>query len=110
MELLEKRILSEGKIKPGNILKVDSFLNHQLDPELFYEMAQELKRLFADEKVTKVLTIEASGIAMAVMAGYAFGCKALFAKKSKSKKSKKGLLNRRPFGRWMSQSFRLIPG
>ena len=85
MELLEKRILSEGKIKPGNILKVDSFLNHQLDPELFYEMAQELKRLFADEKVTKVLTIEASGIAMAVMAGYAFGCKALFAKKSKSK-------------------------
>ena len=46
MELLEKRILSEGKVKPGNILKVDSFLNHQLDPALFYEMAQELKRLY----------------------------------------------------------------
>ena len=85
MELLEKRILSEGKIKPGNILKVDSFLNHQLDPELFYQMAQELKRLYEGEKITKVLTIEASGIAMAIMAGHAFGCKALFAKKSKSK-------------------------
>ena len=85
MELLEKRILSEGKVKPGNILKVDSFLNHQLDPALFYEMAQELKRLYEGEKITKVLTIEASGIALAIMAGYVFGCKAVFAKKSKSK-------------------------
>ena len=85
MELLEKRILSEGKIKPGNILKVDSFLNHQLDPELFYQMALELKKLYEGEKITKVLTIEASGIAMAIMAGHVFGCKALFAKKSKSK-------------------------
>ena len=85
MELLEKRILSEGKVKPGNILKVDSFLNHQLDPALFFEMAQELKRLYEGEKITKVLTIEASGIALAIMAGYVFGCKAVFAKKSKSK-------------------------
>lgn len=85
MELLEKRILADGKIRPGNILKVDNFLNHQLDPQLFYDMAVELKRLFADEKITKVLTIEASGIAMAIMCGYVFGCKALFAKKSKSK-------------------------
>ena len=85
MELLEKRILTEGKVRPGNILKVDSFLNHQLDPELFYEMAQELKRLYEGERITKVLTIEASGIAMAVMVGHALGCKALFAKKSKSK-------------------------
>jgi len=85
MELLEKRILSEGKIKPGNILKVDSFLNHQMDPALFYEMALELKRLYEGEKITKVLTIEASGIALAIMAGYVLGCKAAFAKKSKSK-------------------------
>ena len=85
MELLEKRILSEGKVKPGNILKVDSFLNHQLDPALFFEMAQELKRLYEGEKITKVLTIEASGIALAIMAGYVFGCKSVFAKKSKSK-------------------------
>lgn len=85
MKLLEQRILADGVVKPGGILKVDSFLNHQLDPQLFYEMAQEIKRLFAGERVDKVLTVEASGIAMAVMTGYALGCKAAFAKKSKSK-------------------------
>lgn len=85
MKLLEQRILADGVVKPGGILKVDSFLNHQLDPQLFYEMAQEIKRLFAGERVGKVLTVEASGIAMAVMTGYALGCKAAFAKKSKSK-------------------------
>lgn len=85
MKLLEQRILADGVVKPGGILKVDSFLNHQLDPQLFYEMAQEIKHLFAGERVDKVLTVEASGIAMAVMTGYALGCKAAFAKKSKSK-------------------------
>ena len=85
MELLEKRILAEGKVRPGNILKVDSFLNHQLDPELFHAMAEELRRLFAGESVDKILTVEASGIALAVMTGYVFGCRAAFAKKSKSK-------------------------
>ena len=72
MELLEKRILAEGKVRPGNILKVDSFLNHQLDPELFHAMAEELRRLFAGERVDKILTVEASGIALAVMTGYVF--------------------------------------
>ena len=85
MELLQQRILADGKVKPGGILKVDSFLNHQLDPELFYDMAQEFKRLFAGERIDKVLTVEASGIALAIMTGYVFGCKAVFAKKSKSK-------------------------
>lgn len=85
MELLEQRILAEGKVKPGGILKVDGFLNHQLDPSLFYEMAQELHRLFAGEHVDKVLTVEASGIALAIMTAYAFSCRAVFAKKSKSK-------------------------
>lgn len=85
MKELETRILIDGKVKPGGILKVDSFLNHQLDPELFYDMAAELKRLFADVRVDKILTVEASGIALAIMAGYVFGCKAVFAKKSKSK-------------------------
>ena len=85
MKLLEQRILTDGKVKPGGILKVDSFLNHQLDPELFYDMAQEFRRLFAGEHIDKVLTVEASGIALAVMTGYVFGCKAVFAKKSKSK-------------------------
>ena len=84
MKLLEERILRDGVIKPGGILKVDSFLNHQIDPALVYEMALELKRLFKDEGVTKVFTIEASGIALAIMTAYVFDCPMVFAKKSKS--------------------------
>ncbi len=85
MKLLEERILKDGKIKPGGILKVDSFLNHQIDPALLYEMALELKRLYGEEKVNKIFTIEASGIALAAMVGYVFSCPLVFAKKSKSK-------------------------
>ena len=85
MELLEQRILRDGKIKPGGILKVDSFLNHQIDPALLYEMALELKRLFGGEGVNKIFTIEASGIALACMAGYVFSCPLVFAKKSRSR-------------------------
>jgi len=85
MQLLEQRILRDGIIKPGGILKVDSFLNHQIDPALLYEMALELKGLFDGEGVNKILTIEASGIALAAMVGYVFGCPLVFAKKSKSK-------------------------
>ena len=84
MELLEQKILSEGKVLPGGILKIDSFLNHQIDPQLIFEMAQEIKRLYADETVNKVLTIEASGIGLAVLTGYLFECPVVFAKKSKS--------------------------
>ena len=84
MKLLEDRILSDGKVLPGGILKVDNFLNHQIDTALLYEMAQELHRLFGDEGVTKVLTIEASGIAIAAVTGYVFGCPLVFAKKSKT--------------------------
>ena len=84
MELLEQRILSEGKVRPGGILKVDSFLNHQIDPQLLYEMALELKRLFAGEGVNKIFTIEASGIAIASLAGFVFQCPVVFAKKSKT--------------------------
>lgn len=85
MELLEQRILKDGKIKPGGILKIDNFLNHQIDPMLLHDMAVELKRLFADCGVNKVLTIEASGIAIASFVAYEFGCPFVFAKKSKSK-------------------------
>ncbi len=84
MELLEKRILQDGTVKEGNILKVDSFLNHQLDVELLNEIGKEFKRLFADKKITKILTIEASGIAIASVAAQYFGVPVLFAKKSKS--------------------------
>lgn len=85
MKLLEQRILADGKVLPGGILKVDGFLNHQIDPMLSYEMAMELKRLYEGERIDKVLTIEASGIAMAVMTGYVLGCPMVFAKKSKSR-------------------------
>lgn len=85
MKLLEQRILEDGKLLPGGILKVDSFLNHQLDPKLMYEMALELKRLYKGEGVSKILTIEASGIAIAIMTGLVFECPVVFAKKSKTK-------------------------
>ena len=85
MQLLEQRILRDGKVFPGGILKVDSFLNHQIDPALLYQMALEFKRLYDGEGVNKVLTIEASGIAIASMAGYVLGCPLVFAKKSKTR-------------------------
>ena len=85
MKLLEERILTDGTVKPGGILKVDSFLNHQIDPQLLHEMALELKRLYDGEGVNKIFTIEASGIALASFVGYVFGCPLVFAKKSKTK-------------------------
>ena len=85
MKLLEDRIRTEGIVRAGGILKVDSFLNHQMDVSLFREMALEWKRLFAGEEITKILTIEASGIAIAAIAADVFGCRVLFAKKSKTK-------------------------
>ena len=85
MKQLEERILRDGKVLPGGILKVDGFLNHQIDPQLLYDMALELKRLFEGEEITKILTIEASGIAIASMVGYVFGCPLVFAKKSKTR-------------------------
>ena len=85
MEALEKRILTEGEIRPGGILKVDGFLNHRIDPQLSYDMAAELKRLYEGTEINKILTIEASGIAMACMTAYVLGCPLVFAKKSKTK-------------------------
>ena len=85
MKALEDRILKDGKVLPGGILKVDGFLNHQIDPALLYEMALELRRLYDGEGVNKILTIEASGIAIAALTGYVFGCPLVFAKKSKTR-------------------------
>ena len=85
MKALEERIVRDGTIRPGGILKVDNFLNHQIDPQLLYDMAVEFRRLFEGEGVNKILTIEASGIAMAAMTGYVFGCPLVFAKKSKTR-------------------------
>lgn len=85
MELLEQRILKDGKVKEGNVLKVDSFLNHQMDISLYHEIGKEFYRLFSDCGVNKILTIEASGIGLACVTAQFFGCNAIFAKKSKSK-------------------------
>ena len=86
MRLLEERIRRDGRIREkGSILKVDSFLNHQMDITLFNEMGKEFFRLFGNEGVTKILTIEASGIGIACMAGQYFDVPVLFAKKSKTK-------------------------
>jgi len=84
MELLEQRILNDGRLLPGGILKIDSFLNHQMDPMLLQEMAKEVRRLFRDDGVDKILTIEASGIALAILVGLEFHCPVVFAKKSKT--------------------------
>ena len=85
MQELEERIQSEGTVKEGNVLKVDSFINHQMDIPLFREMAREWKRLFAGKPINKVLTIEASGIGIAAVAGLVFDCPVVFAKKTKSR-------------------------
>lgn len=85
MHLLEQRIIKDGIVKDGDVLKVDSFLNHQMDVELFLQMALEWQRLYADCGVNKILTIEASGIGIACIAGQVFGCPVVFAKKSKTK-------------------------
>ena len=84
MNFLEERILKDGIVKEGNVLKVDSFLNHQMDVALLDEIGKEFYRRFADLKITKVLTIEASGIAIAYAAARCFGVPMVFAKKAKS--------------------------
>ena len=85
MKLLEERILKDGQVFPGNILKVDSFLNHQIDVGLLCEMGKEMARLYEGAGINKILTIEASGIAIGSIAAQYFNCPLLFAKKTKTK-------------------------
>lgn len=84
MNFLEERIQKDGIVKEGNVLKVDSFLNHQMDIKLFRQMGEEWKKRFADANINKILTIEASGIGIACIAAEYFDAPVLFAKKSKS--------------------------
>ena len=84
MKLLEERIQKDGIVKAGNVLKVDSFINHQMDIELISEMGKEWKRLFADKPINKILTIEASGIGIACIAAMHFHVPVVFAKKTQS--------------------------
>ena len=85
MELLKERIRRDGKVKGTDVLKVDSFLNHQMDIRLFGEIGKEFKRRFADSEVTKILTIEASGIGIACVVAQYFHCPVIFAKKTQTK-------------------------
>lgn len=84
MNFLEEKILCDGVIKPGNILKIDNFLNHQIDIDIMRQMAYELKRRFRGVEVNKVLTIEASGIAIATMLGNLYDVPVVFAKKNET--------------------------
>ena len=84
MNFLEERIVKDGIVKPGNVLKVDSFLNHQMDIALMEEIGREFKRRFGHKTITKVMTIEASGIGIAAFVAKEFGVPLVFAKKSRS--------------------------
>lgn len=84
MQLLKERILKDGVVKPGNVLKVDSFLNHQMDIDLINEIGKEFRRRFPSDRITKILTIEASGIGIACIAAQYFHVPVIFAKKTQS--------------------------
>ena len=84
MKALEEKILKEGQVRPGHILKVDSFLNHQMDIAFINEIGKEFKRIFGDREVTKILTVEASGIGIACITAQYFGVPVVFAKKAQS--------------------------
>lgn len=92
MDELEARILEEGKVLPGNIIKVGSFLNHRVDTAFMSKIAQEFKKHFDIDKVTLILTAEASGIALAAVCSYIYGIPMLFAKKAKSDNIEGGLI------------------
>ena len=85
MNFLEQRIIKDGRVLEGNILKVDSFLNHQIDTGFLCEVGKEFHRLYKDEDINKILTIESSGIAIGAMVAQEFGCPLVFAKKTKTK-------------------------
>jgi xanthine phosphoribosyltransferase len=84
MKLLQDRIITDGNVKSGNVLKVDNFLNHQMDIELFNEIGKEFKRIFSEYSINKILTIEASGIGIACITAQYFNAPVVFAKKAQS--------------------------
>lgn len=108
MDKLEKMIIEKGEVREGNILKVDSFLNHQLNPELLYEIGEEFYRLFKDKKVTKILTIEVSGIAIAVMAALIFKVPLVFAKKTESLNLDKDIYTSKVFSYTKNREYNIM--
>lgn len=105
---LEQKILTEGQVLPGEVLKVGSFLNQQIDTTLLKEMGEEIARLFADNNVTKVLTIESSGIAMAYAAAVAIGVPLVFAKKHKSSNLAGNILTSKVFSYTHQQTYDIM--
>src|SRR5574344_1017013 len=95
MELLKKRIMQDGKCYPGGILKVDSFVNHQMDPDLMYKCAQEFVDRFEGTQINKIVTIEASGIAPAIMVGFIMHLPVVFIKKKQPKTMENMLTDRK---------------
>ena len=108
MEALEQRILKDGKILPGHIIKVDGFLNHQIDTKFIGELADEFARLFDVSRATKVLTAEASGIGLAAVCSYKWGIPMVFAKKAKSDNIEGGLYKSEIFSYTYKKAVTLI--
>ena len=108
MKLLQDRIIRDGKVLPGNIIKVDGFLNHRVDISLLKELAEEFYQFFADDKPTVILTVEASGIALATMTAERFGIPMLFAKKAKSDNIEGGLYRSEIFSYTYKKTVNLI--
>ena len=108
MQLLQDRIMKEGKVLPGNIIKVDGFLNHRVDTALLAAVAEEFKRIFDISKVTVVLTAEASGIPLATICAEKFGVPMIFAKKAKSDNIENGLFKSEVWSYTYKKKFTLI--
>ena len=108
MDKLEKMIIEKGEVREGNILKVDSFLNHQLNPEFLYQMGEEFYRLFKDKEITRILTIEASGIAIAVMAALVFKVPLVFAKKTESLNLDKDIYTSRVYSYTKNKEYNIM--
>jgi len=108
MELLQERIRKEGKVLPGNIIKVDGFLNHRVDPELLGAIADEFAKFFDISKITVVLTAEASGIPLATVCAQKYGVPMLFAKKAKSDNIEGGLYQSEVFSYTYKKKFTMI--
>ncbi|HNZ83192.1 MAG TPA: xanthine phosphoribosyltransferase [Sedimentibacter sp.] len=108
MDSLKQMIIEQGEVREGNILKVDSFLNHQINPEFLYRMGEKFYELFKDKEITKILTIEVSGIAVALMAGLIFKVPVVFAKKTESLNLDKDIYSGKVFSYTKNKEYNIM--